>query len=637
MALKEALILIGGAQGLGIETSAVVLATAFARKGYGIFASREYFSNIVGRHSYINMRISSNRMPYSLVYPVHLIAAMDAESVFTHHDEVMEKGFLVYDTGTGKTRLSQIASMEPPLKERLSKSLGRTATVEDVVKKIESEKGVNVIPVSFKLVLDTLRSKYGIGLAQAQRFRSSIPVGIVAGLTGLEEEALEYGLRRRFSKRPKLVEMNMFLLRKLVSDIEKEYGNQLKLEKSTNSHEEVIVASGNDVVAMGKVVGGVRYQSYYPITPASDESVLLEAKESLKTSKGSIGSLVVLQTEDEIAAITSAIGAALAGARSSTATSGPGFSLMVEGLGWAGMNETPVVITYYQRGGPSTGQPTRGSQSDLLFAMHASHGEFPRIVLSSGDHVEAFYDAIKAYNLAEKYQLAVIHLLDKFLANTIASMPMPRWDGLRIERGKTVFSTSNGGPVKRFDKSEPISVRPVLGSGAVTWYTGDEHDEWGHITEDPVNRIEMYEKRMKKLEIADKEIPETERAKLYGTKDGDFLVVGWGFVKGVALEALELLRSKGLEGGYLHLRYFIPFPSKYVADILGNFDEARVISVEHNIQAQAAQVVAMNTGFKIKRFVLKYSGRPIYLPELVRALERIVKGESLKEVLTYGK
>ena len=637
MGLREVALLIGGAQGLGIETSAIVLASAFARKGYGIFASREYYSNIVGRHSYINIRVSAEKLPYSLTYPVNLVAAMDAETVFTHYDEVAEKGFLVYDTGVGRTKLLQIASMEPPLKERLSKQLGRTATVEEVVKRVEAESNVNVIPVAFKLVLDSLRSKYGLGLAQAQRFRSSIPVGIIAGLTGLDEEAIEYGLRRRFGKRPKLVEMNMFLIKKIIGDIEREYGSQLKLNDAANNLDEVIVASGNDVVAMGKVVGGVRYQSYYPITPASDESVLLESKESLKTSKGSKGSIVVLQTEDEIAAITSAIGAALAGARSSTATSGPGFSLMVEGLGWAGMNETPVVITYYQRGGPSTGQPTRGSQSDLLFAMHASHGEFPRIVIASGDHVEAFYDSITAYNLAEKYQVAVIHLLDKFLANSIASMPMPSWDTLQIERGRTLLAVNNGGPVKRFDKTEPVSYRPVLGSGAITWYTGDEHDEWGHIIEDPVNRVEMYEKRMKKLEIADREIPETERARLYGDESSDFLIVGWGFVKGVALEALDALREKGLEGSYLHLRYFIPFPSGYVSRILSNYDETRVISVEHNIQAQAARVIAMNTGFKIERFVLKYSGRPIYLPELVGAIERIVKGDSRREVLSYGK
>ncbi|MGC8556071.1 MAG: hypothetical protein ACP5NG_03585, partial [Conexivisphaera sp.] len=302
---------------------------------------------------------------------------------------------------------------------------------------------------------------------------------------------------------------------------------------------ELLVASGNDVVAMAKIVGGLRYQSYYPITPAADESFTLEEYESLH-GEGYDSEIVVLQTEDELAAVNSAIGAALAGARSATATSGPGFDLMVEGLGWAGMNEVPVVVTYYQRGGPSTGQPTRGAQSDLLSSVFASHGEYPRIVLASGDHEEAFYDAIDALNYAERYQMPVIHLVDKFLANTIATIQVPDISRIRIDRGKLTGEVS--GEYKRFDMSSPISPRAFLGQ-AVMWYTGDEHDEAGHITEDSENRIRIYEKRMRKLELADSEIPEERRASYYGPEDADFLLLGWGFVRvngGMAALGLEL-------------------------------------------------------------------------------------------------
>lgn len=620
-----------------METSGQILTSALARRGYGVVSDREYYSNIVGRHSYVHMRVSARRIPLSLTYPVQLAGFLDAESVFTHVFDIGDGGWLIYDTGVSRTRITRIPSMEPQVRDRLLsayREAGIGETVSDVVSYLEKERGVNIIGIDFKQVLDGLRKKYNLTLGQAQRFRSTIIFAAMAGLLGLDPDSVDYGIERRFAGRAKIVEMNKFLSSMIIEDVRREYGSPLKLSTPTIDARELIIATGNDIVGMGKVVGGLRFQSYYPITPAADESTFLEAHESLSVDGEALGNILVFQTEDEIAAIASAIGAGLAGARSATATSGPGFSLMVEALGWAGMNEAPVVITYYQRGGPSTGQPTRGSQSDLLFTLYASHGEFPRIVLASGDPEEAFYDAINAMNYAERYQLPVIHLLDKFLANSTFTVPLPSWDRIRIDRGKTLLEAPRG-VFKRFDKSEPISPRPVLGSGAITWHAGDEHDEYGHITEDPVNRIEMYEKRMKKLEIADSEIPVEERARLYGGGK-DFLLVGWGFVKGAALEALEVLRDRGLEGAYLHLRMFTPFPTRFVGEVLKGYDAGRVIAVEHNIMAQAARVVAQNTGFLVTRYILKYTGRPIYTMELVDAVERIIEGGVEKVVLRYG-
>jgi 2-oxoglutarate ferredoxin oxidoreductase subunit alpha len=188
----------------------------------------------------------------------------------------------------------------------------------------------------------------------------------------------------------------------------------------------------------------------------------------------------VFQAEDEIAAISAAIGAALTGARSATSTSGPGFDLMIEALGWAGINEVSVVVTYYQRGGSSTGLPTRGGQEDLFNALFSGHGAFPEIVLASGDHKEAFEGAIKALSWAEKFQLPVIHLLDKFLANSIVTLPPPDPQACEIDRGLT----HPGGPsYKRFKKTQDnlITPRAFIGSrDTVMWYTGDEHKPEGH-------------------------------------------------------------------------------------------------------------------------------------------------------------
>ncbi len=634
MPCSEISAILGGPQGAGLETSMAVLGYALARSGHGFIADREYFSNIKGRHSYIHLRISSKSVPRSLTYPVDLIAAMDPETVFTHFDDLRDGGVLIYDKATNDKRLDSILSIEEPLKERVEgrlTSLGLEPKISSLVSYLRNRRSVKVIDLNYAEILSIVGRKFKLSPQQVSRYVSSILIGAVSGLLGLDEESLTYGFTKHFRGREDLVSQNLeitTLVRNAIAD----YGvNELILEGPGVGLEELLVVSGNDVVAIGKIIGGLRYQSYYPITPAADESFTLEKYEKLDVGDGG-SSLIVIQTEDEIAAITSAIGASLTGVRSATATSGPGFSLMVEGLSWAGMNEVPVVITYYQRGGPSTGLPTRGSQSDLLFSVFAGHGEFPRVVLSSGDHLEALYDAVEAFNIAEKYQLPVIHLLDKFLANTLTLMPLPDLNNVLIERG---LVTEGSEAYKRFDLSSQVSPRAYLGSKAIMWYTGDEHDELGHICEDPVNRVRMYSKRMKKLELIDSEIPNSKKATYFGSGNPEVLMVGWGSVKGVALDAVETLKNKGIEAAYLQLRILWPFPSTYVSELLSSVDST-VIVVEHSYVVQLADLITMSTGFRKLRRVGKFTGRPIYLSELVRAVEEIrLKGVD-KVVLGYG-
>jgi 2-oxoglutarate ferredoxin oxidoreductase subunit alpha len=635
--VEEARFILGGPQGAGLETAAQVLATAYAIRGYRVYSMREYFSNIKGRHSYIQVRVNARHLPRAPREGPHIIAALDAESVLTHFVEAAEGSVLVYDSGQQNAHLEKIPSMERELKERLRNLLereGYAPTVEGAALYAGERLGARLLPLDFAGILKELSSKLGVPAYRARRFANTIVIASVAGLTGLSIEDLREGFERRFPGREDVVEGNTALA-EIVYDKLGDLAGSIPLDPPSNPPDEYMVVSGNDIVAMGKVVGGLRLQTYYPITPAADESFTLEAHENLEADGLSLGGVVVFQTEDEIAAISAAIGAALAGARAATATSGPGFDLMVEALGWAGMNEVPVVVTYYQRGGPSTGLPTRGGQQDLYSALFSGHGEFPRIVVASGDHEEAFYDAIRALNWAERYQLPVIHLLDKFLANSIVTLEPPNLEGVRIDRG--ILARGPQADYRRFDKSGgPVSPRAPIGQeGVVVWYTGDEHDEYGHISEDPVNRMEMHRARMRKLEVAAEEIPEEERAAVYGG-GSDFLLVGWGSVKGAAIEAIEELGRSGLRGSYLHLRVFEPFPSRFVLEVLRSFDPDRVIAVEANYLAQAARVVAMNTGYRISRRVLKWTGRPVYVGELVRAVRRIVEGGSREEVLGYG-
>lgn len=628
--MNELRYILGGPQGGGLETLSELLSWAYAHAGYGVISDREYFSNIKGRHSYVHATVSAVELPRHLTYPVDIVAAMDAETVFTHFDDLRDGGYIIYNSDDDDVSFTSIPSMERDLRERLTsefKELGVDGTVKSVVKYLQSNRKVRVVGLSFKELLMEIERREGIVPSQASRYISTILAGAVAAITGINEEDLDYSLKRRFV-REDLYRHNRAMANIVIEAVKGQFGSELKLDKPSVKVSGVLVASGNDVIAMAKIVAGVRFQAYYPITPAADESFTLEEYEAL----GSEGSIVVFQTEDELAAINAAIGAALTGARSSVATSGPGFDLMVEGLGWAGQNEVPVVVTYYQRGGPSTGLPTRGGQSDLLSSVFASHGEYPRIVLASGDHEEAFYDTIDAFNYAETYQVPVIHLVDKFLANTIATIPLPNLDGIRIVRGK--LAPKGLTEYKRFDLSSVISPRAFLGD-YVMWYSGDEHDEYGHIDEDPINRIRMFDKRMKKLDLIEKEIPEERRYSYFGSERPDIVMVGWGFVKGAALKAIEELSGEGIRASYYHIRMFIPFPRESITKIAGEVGVDKLVAVEHNYQAQASRLVAMNTGITISKSVVKYTGRPIYVHELVNAIKNIMRG-SVREVLSYG-
>uniref|UniRef100_A0A7C4BBD0 2-oxoacid oxidoreductase (ferredoxin) n=1 Tax=Ignisphaera aggregans TaxID=334771 RepID=A0A7C4BBD0_9CREN len=633
--MMEIGIVLGGPQGAGLETSMHVLARALARRGYGVIADREYYSNITGRHSYIHMLISSIRLPRSVRYPVEILASMDAETVFVHFSDVAENGIIIYDGGQASKSVDDVPSMEGYTKDRVRgvlTKLGVEPTVRSVVSFLEKDRGVTPIEISFASEIRKVVNMFRIDPRQASRYVSGLIVSAVAIVLGLEDKFVRYGFEQQFRERRHLAEQNMALY-EILRDSMANLRGIAKLSDPEIGLGKVMLVTGNDMVALAKIVGGLRYQSYYPITPAADESFTIEKYEYSELNGKAVGPVIVMQTEDEIAAMSSAIGAALAGARSATATSGPGFDLMVEGLSWAGANEVPVVITFYQRGGPSTGQPTRGSQSDLMSTVFASHGEFARVVISSGDHMEAFYDTIEAFNIAEKYQVPVIHLLDKFLANTIASVPTPSIEMLRIDRG----ATSPGGlSYKRFDLSSLVSPRAYLGSeNTVMWYSGDEHDEYGHIVEDPEIRVKMYSKRIEKMRIILEETPTEIKMGIYGDRDADYIIIGWGSVKGVALDAVDIL-SKKLRLCYINIRLLWPFPQKELLDVVRSTPRDRIIAVEHSYGVNIASLIEVTTGIAIDKKVAKFTGRPITLNEMVEAIERIVYRNADRVVLNYG-
>jgi 2-oxoglutarate ferredoxin oxidoreductase subunit alpha len=464
-----------------------------------------------------------------------------------------------------------------------------------------------------------------------------LAIGVSFALLKYDRKLVENAIKATFHE--KIAEMNITALDQAYEYAQKNFdvnAFKYKLEQQP-TNESRIILTGNQAVAMGKVLGGCRVQTYYPITPAADESEYLESHEILKTKLGQ-EAVIVLQTEDEIAAVNSASGACLTGARAATSTSGPGFSLMAEGLGWAGNNEVPLVITYYQRGGPATGQPTRHGQQDLRFAMHAAHGEFGRIIIASGDIEECFYDAAGVFNLAEKYQMPVIHLLDKGMANSSQTYPVFDYSKVTIDRGLIVGEKELEGKVyKRFEFTKTgISPRAFLGTkNGVQWYSGDEHNEMGNINEEPIIRRKMMEKRIDKLDLVDKEVPLELKVNIFGDKDSENIVISWGSPKGAIIEAIDQLKDEGYSIGFLQIRMLYPLPSAYIKELLQN--KKRVIDIEDNHNAQLAGVITEYAHVKPNYYILKYTGRPMMTTEVYDALKNILTNKAAeRQVLMLG-
>lgn len=630
----------GGPQGSGVDSAANIFGRACGYGGLYVYGRREYHSNIKGLHSYFHLRISSREV-IANVDDVNLLAAFDAETVVRHVSEVVPGGGIILDKDQANTKIFTIPTLPPEFEEELHQNLdkkGLSDTLTDLLADAE-KRGIHVFPVPYMDLLKQVGTQLGIEqMSRITRMINVLTVGVSFSLLDYDVDLVEKSIKTIFADKPKIVDMNILALRIAYDYSKKTFQNNLGLKlQKTESNEERIFLSGNEAVALGKVLGGCRIQTYYPITPAADESEYLEAHEIFKTKSGA-DAIIVVQTEDEIAAVNSASGAAMAGARAATSTSGPGFSLMVEGLSWAGNCEVPLVITYYQRGAPATGLPTRHGQADLRFAIHAGHGEFPRIVLASGDIRECFYDSANAFNYAERYQLPVIHLLDKAMANSSQTYPFFDTSRFRIQRGNILTETElKGQNYRRFSFTENgVSPRVFLGTrNAVHWYTGDEHNELGHISEEPVNRRRMMDKRMRKLELIDKEVPIEEKVSFFGDKDSKNLVVSWGSPKGAILEALNKLTDEGDSIGFLQVRMLHPLPKEYVGNAVRN--APKKICVENSYSGQLAAIIREQTGISMNFQVLKYTGRPMTTTEVYRALKAILQNKAPeRQVLTYG-
>jgi 2-oxoglutarate/2-oxoacid ferredoxin oxidoreductase subunit alpha len=638
--------LIGGPQGSGVDSAANIFAKTCAKQGFHIFGKREFYSNIKGEHSYFTIRLSEKPVS-SHLEEINMLVSFDAETVFRHADKVSPGGVIIYDSSLVETVLEEVPTIDLEAYKRIGKLLKDSGLSLNLSGMLDLAKSNGCIVYGlpyFDMIEAVAKNMNDPKLSKLSRVVNVMAISASISLLGINKDKIIGAIEEVFGSKPKLLASNIEAAQYAYAYIKTKFDTKNVKFNITPKEalKNYLLISGSQAAAIGKILGGCRFQTYYPITPASDESEFLESNQIIEQADGKNGSIVVIQTEDEIAAITMAIGASLTGVRTATATSGPGFSLMAEALGWAGMNEVPLVVTMYQRAGPSTGLPTRHEQSDLLFAINAGHGDFPKIVLASGDIEEAFYDSIKAFNFAEIYQLPVIHLLDKAISSSIQTCKNFS-NEVKIERGKfkNVIdknqSEGTAGHFQRFKfEDSPISTRVPIGTeNAIFWNTGDEHTEEGHISEDPENRIKMMDKRMKKLDLALEKIAEDDKAMCYDFhSNSNGVVVSWGSTKGAILEALEKLSEEGKKLRFIQIRLLHPFPTETVKKFL--MDTKLVIDVEMNYSSQLGSLVQQNTGRKIDYRIVKYNGRPISSTEIYIALKTILSGNNERRIVLDG-
>jgi 2-oxoglutarate/2-oxoacid ferredoxin oxidoreductase subunit alpha len=394
-----------------------------------------------------------------------------------------------------------------------------------------------------------------IGGTGSGRGKNVYSLGLIARMFDLNTEKLEKLIRERFAgKDPSVAENAVTCFRGGYGHQIQGLLDQFKFQPGANVGHTQVVMSGNEALAWGIIAAGVRFGAGYPITPWSDIMELL--RRELPKYGGTF-----VQTEDEIAAISMAIGGGYAGRVAVTGSSGPGISLKTEALGWASMAEMPVVVIDVQRGGPSTGMPTSVEQSDLNIACFGGHGDSPRVVLAPASVEDCFYTAIEAVNIARKYSTPVILLTDQGIATRIEAFEEPNLKSLVQDISPDFTPVADHKP---YDLSAPdgitrhVAPGTFIASGKYPVATGLEHDELGHPTGSPKLHTQMQTKRRNKYKALARELPVP---KVYGAPEGSILLVGWGSAQGPLQEAVKQARAGGEAVSALHIKYIHPLPN----------------------------------------------------------------------------
>jgi 2-oxoglutarate ferredoxin oxidoreductase subunit alpha len=564
--------MVGGEAGQGVQSVGFILAKALARGGYYVFADQDYESRVRGGHNFLRVRVNDSEVG-AISEKVDILLALNQETIELHHRELVRGGVTVFDG--------------------------------EKIKDIKSDGAFFSVPLE-----NLAEEKAGAGL-----MGNTVALGAALGLVHYDLATLARVLREHFGT-GETGEGNVKAAAAGYEYAVNNFKGEFKQSLSPLSDKKRMLINGNEAIALGAIAAGCTFIAAYPMTPATSIMEYL-------ASKSDEFGLVVVQPEDEISAINMIIGAAFAGTRAMTATSGGGFCLMVEGLGLAGMTETPIVVVVGQRPGPAIGLPTRTEQGELLFALHASHGEFPRAVLAPATIEDAFWLTVKAFNLAERYQLPVILLTDQHLASSYSTIDKFDLSKVSIDRGLLLTKEEivKLGEYKRHQIT-PSGISPralPLEENALVVTDSDEHDEEGHLIEDADIRTQMMLKRLRKLDALRDEI---QRPRIYGPQKAEIALIGWGSTYGALKEAVDILQGDGLDVNLLHLNELWPFPFEAVTDALDGVRKSFV--VENNATGQLARLIRAETGRKATGSILKFDGRPLTPTLIVSELKKEV-------------
>lgn len=562
---------VGGQQGEGIESTGEIFSIALNRLGYYLYGYRHFSSRIKGGHTNNKIRVSTEQIR-SISDDLDILVAFDQETIDLNYHELHDNGIILADT-----------KFSPKCPEDTKASMYAVPFTE-----IATELGTSLM-------------------------KNMVAVGASCAVLDLDINVFEEVVQEIFGRKgQKVVDKNMMAIKAGFDHLKEKLhlnGQSMKLAGADGKKRMFMI--GNDAIAMGAFAGGCRFMAAYPITPASE--IMEYLIEKLPTEGGT-----VIQTEDEIAACTMAIGAGYGGIRALTASSGPGLSLKMEAIGLAGMTETPVVIVDTQRGGPSTGLPTKQEQSDLMAMIYGTHGEIPKIVMAPSTVEEAFYDTAEAFNLAEEYQCPVIVLSDLQLSLGKQTVDPLDYNKVEIRRGKLVTEElpeiENKGYFKRYEVTEDgVSPRSIPGmKNGIHHVTGVEHDETGKPSESAQNRMAQMDKRLRKIEHIKFNTPIYKNIQY---EEPDVLIVGFNSTRGTIEEAMERLEADGIKANHAHIRLIHPFPTMELLPLVKAAKKVAVI--ENNATGQLANIIKMNVGHAEKIVkVTKYDGNP-FLPHEV--------------------
>lgn len=573
---------LGGQQGEGIESSGDIVATALNRLGYYLYGYRHFSSRIKGGHTNYNIRISLT--PISTISKqLDMLIAFDQETIDRNAHELKSQGIILAD--------------------------------EKCNPRIKSGEDIELCPVPFSQIATSCGSSI---------MKNSVALGVTAILLGVDLTAFSLVIQEVFSKKSKEVIDNNLSAFHAGAQFIHENANHLLGNYSLPKIEPVkrMFMMGNEAIALGAMAAGARFMAAYPITPAS------EIMEYMIKKLPALGGAVI-QTEDEIAACTMAIGANYAGARAFTATSGPGLSLMAEAIGLAGMTETPLVVVNTQRGGPSTGLPTKNEQSDVMTAIYHTHGDIPKVVLSPSTVEEAFYDTIEAFNLAEEYQCPVIILTDLQLSLGKQTVDLFNYEKIEIRHGHLIEDRvlprlNQGEYFKRFQVTKDgISPRVLPGTtNGMHLITGLEHDEMGKPTEEAGNRVVQMDKRFRKLSA----LGDSYHIPIYVNapyEEAELLIIGMTSSRGAIEEAITQLRAENRKVNHAQIRLLHPFPTKQLQPLY--FAAGKVMVIEQNATGQLAQLIKMNLSDDGRMInLLQYDGGIFHGPSIYEKCKEVL-------------